>query len=56
VFTTLIGTSELAARLADPALVVVDVRHDLAQPDAGVRSRTAKATCQAHGSRTSIAI
>ena len=33
-FTTLIGTSELAARLADPALVVVDVRHDLAQPDA----------------------
>ena len=33
-FTTLIGTSELAARLGDPALVIVDVRHDLAQPDA----------------------
>ena len=33
-FTTLIGTSDLAARLDDPALVVVDVRHDLARPDA----------------------
>ena len=36
-FTTLIGTSELAARIsapADPTLVVVDVRHDLAKPDA----------------------
>jgi thiosulfate/3-mercaptopyruvate sulfurtransferase len=32
--TTLIGTSELAARLGDPAVVIVDVRHDLAQPDA----------------------
>jgi len=33
-FTTLIGMSDLAARLADPALVIVDVRHDLARPDA----------------------
>ena len=36
-FTTLIGTSELAARVsapADPPLVVVDMRHDLAKPDA----------------------
>jgi thiosulfate/3-mercaptopyruvate sulfurtransferase len=36
VFTTLIGTSDLAQRVghaADPSWVVVDVRHDLAQPD-----------------------
>ena len=36
VFTTLISTAELAARVgvpADPALVIVDVRHDLAHPD-----------------------
>jgi thiosulfate/3-mercaptopyruvate sulfurtransferase len=32
-FTTLISTSELAARGDDPSVVVVDVRHDLAQPD-----------------------
>ncbi len=31
----LISTAELAARLAEPDLVVVDVRHDLAQPDWG---------------------
>ena len=31
---TLISTAELAARLADPQLVVVDVRHDLSAPDA----------------------
>jgi thiosulfate/3-mercaptopyruvate sulfurtransferase len=30
---TLIPTADLAARLGDPALVVVDVRHDLAQPE-----------------------
>ena len=30
---TLISTADLAARLGDPALVIVDVRHDLAQPD-----------------------
>jgi thiosulfate/3-mercaptopyruvate sulfurtransferase len=37
VFTTLIGTSELAARIgatSNPSWVVVDVRHDLAQPEA----------------------
>jgi thiosulfate/3-mercaptopyruvate sulfurtransferase len=36
-FTTLISTSDLAARVCvpgDASLVVVDVRHDLAQPDA----------------------
>ena len=32
--TTLISTADLAARLDDRGLVVVDVRHDLAQPDA----------------------
>src|SRR5215831_3240664 len=32
-FTKLISTSELAAHLDDPAFVIVDVRHDLAQPD-----------------------
>jgi thiosulfate/3-mercaptopyruvate sulfurtransferase len=31
--STLISTADLAARLADPALVVVDARHDLGQPD-----------------------
>ena len=31
--TTLISTAELAARLADPAIAIVDVRHDLGQPD-----------------------
>ena len=31
--STLISTADLAARLADPSLVVVDVRHDLGQPD-----------------------
>ncbi len=33
-FTTLISTADLAARLDDPAFVLVDVRHDLTQPDA----------------------
>ena len=36
-FTTLISTSDLAARVREPAdssLVVVDVRHDLAKPEA----------------------
>lgn len=32
-FATLIDTAELARRLDDPALVVVDVRHDLADAD-----------------------
>ena len=30
--TTLISTDELAARLDDPALVLLDIRHDLASP------------------------
>jgi thiosulfate/3-mercaptopyruvate sulfurtransferase len=33
-FRTLISTADLAQRLAAPGLVVVDLRHDLAQPDA----------------------
>jgi thiosulfate/3-mercaptopyruvate sulfurtransferase len=32
-YSTLIATDALAAHLDDPSLVVVDVRHDLAQPD-----------------------
>ena len=32
-FTTLVGTEALAARLRDPFIVVVDLRHDLMQPD-----------------------
>jgi len=32
-FSTLISTAELAARLDDASFVIVDVRHDLAQPD-----------------------
>ena len=32
-FTTLIAPAQLAERLADPACVVVDVRHDLARPE-----------------------
>ena len=41
-FTTLISTAELGARVGDPgdpSLVIVDVRHDLAQPDALGRER-----------------
>jgi thiosulfate/3-mercaptopyruvate sulfurtransferase len=33
VFTTLISTADLAARLDDTSLVLLDVRHDLGQPD-----------------------
>jgi thiosulfate/3-mercaptopyruvate sulfurtransferase len=33
VHTTLISTAELAAHLDDPSFVIVDVRHDLMQPD-----------------------
>lgn len=36
-FTTLISTDELAARLDDPALVIVDCRFDLADPGWGQR-------------------
>jgi thiosulfate/3-mercaptopyruvate sulfurtransferase len=32
-FTTLISTDELAARLSDPSFAVFDVRHDLMQPE-----------------------
>ena len=32
---TLVSTAELASRLGDPALVIVDVRHDLADPGWG---------------------
>src|SRR5262245_5511027 len=32
-YTTLISTADLAAHLADPSFVIVDVRHDLSQPD-----------------------
>jgi thiosulfate/3-mercaptopyruvate sulfurtransferase len=32
-WSTLIGTAELARHLGDPAFVIVDVRHDLAQPE-----------------------
>jgi thiosulfate/3-mercaptopyruvate sulfurtransferase len=32
-FTTLISTGELAARLGDPSLLICDVRHDLGKPD-----------------------
>ena len=32
-YSTLISTADLAAHLDDPAFVVIDVRHDLAQPD-----------------------
>lgn len=33
-YTTLISAADLAAHLDDPQYVIVDVRHDLAQPDA----------------------
>jgi thiosulfate/3-mercaptopyruvate sulfurtransferase len=33
VYSTLISTGELAEHLDDPSFVIVDVRHDLAQPD-----------------------
>ena len=32
-YATLISTTDLAAHLDDPAYVIIDVRHDLAQPD-----------------------
>jgi len=33
-YTTLISAADLAVHLADPSVVVVDLRHDLGQPDA----------------------
>ena len=41
-FGPLIGPDALAASLADPDLVIVDVRHDLAQPDAWGAERYAE--------------
>lgn len=38
VYTTLISTDELSRRLADPALVLVDCRHNLSDVDAGQRA------------------
>jgi len=38
-FTTLISTGDLASRLHDNSLVILDVRHDLAQPDAWGETR-----------------
>ncbi|GIZ52928.1 sulfurtransferase [Noviherbaspirillum aridicola] len=35
-YTTLISAQELAARLSDPDWAVIDCRHDLASPDAGL--------------------
>jgi thiosulfate/3-mercaptopyruvate sulfurtransferase len=37
-YTTLISTDELARQLADPALVLVDCRHNLSDVDAGQRA------------------
>ncbi|HVO88036.1 MAG TPA: sulfurtransferase [Casimicrobiaceae bacterium] len=34
-YSTLISTDELAARLEDPSVVIVDARYDLRKPDAG---------------------
>jgi thiosulfate/3-mercaptopyruvate sulfurtransferase len=38
VYTTLIAAADLAAHLANPAWVLFDCRHDLADPEAGARS------------------
>jgi len=38
-FKTLIATADLADRLAAPDIIIVDVRHDLAQPDAWGQDR-----------------
>jgi len=56
-FATLITPAELAARLSDPAYVVVDVRHDLARPRAtwGRRTSTRPGISPARASRTSTA-
>jgi thiosulfate/3-mercaptopyruvate sulfurtransferase len=47
-FTTLITVSDLAARVYDPAWIVCDCRHDLAQYDAG---RNAYEKSHIHGAR-----
>ena len=40
-YTTLISAQELAAHLQDPDWVVIDCRHDLASPDAGMEAYAA---------------
>src|SRR6478752_111758 len=40
-FQTLITTDDLEQRLAQPAIVICDVRHDLAKPDAWGREQDA---------------
>ncbi len=40
-YTTLVSTAELAVHLDDPAWVVFNCRHDLANPDAGARAYAA---------------
>ena len=41
-FRTLISTDQLEARLADPDIVICDVRHDLAKPDTWGRAQYAE--------------
>lgn len=41
--TTLISTTDLAAHLADPSFVIVDVRHDLSQPESWGRTEYERA-------------
>ena len=40
-YTTLVSTAQLAAKLEDPDWVVLDCRHDLANPDVGPREYAA---------------
>jgi len=47
-YTTLISTNDLASHLADPALVIVDCRHNLAELDAGERAYRAAHIPGAH--------
>jgi thiosulfate/3-mercaptopyruvate sulfurtransferase len=37
-FTTLIGTAELGEHLSNPAFVIVDVRHELRDPQSGEKA------------------
>jgi thiosulfate/3-mercaptopyruvate sulfurtransferase len=39
--TTLVSTAQLASHLDDPAWVVFDCRHELADPDSGARAYAA---------------
>ena len=40
-FRTIISTDDLESRLADPDIVICDVRHDLTKPDAWGREQYA---------------